>query len=154
MLEFFEHLLGSGPLAAVGSDDQRTVVVLLRGTGDLRRPSRIGFVFAFLFVRDLNEAEAELGDAIFEQALLFGREIASGFFLEHPEQVNGMPCQRQVHFVLVVAFLEFQQAQLHLGLHENGFDEEQEISRWDGKIGSVCHTNDNVIAMAGSLLQH
>ncbi len=142
MLEFVEHLLGFRPLTAVGGDNQGAVVFFLRVD------RRDGFVFALLFIGDLNETEAELGDAVFEETLFFGGQIAFGFFLKHAQQIDGMAGQGQVHFDLVVLSTKVEQAELHLRLHEDGFNEKQEICRRNGEVGGVCHTKDNVIATA------
>jgi len=154
MLELVEHLLGFGPLAAVGGDDERAVILFLflgerdlngRGFGGRDH----GFVFAIFPVGDLNKAEAEFGNAIFEEAMLFGGEVALSFFLQHAEQVDGMAGQGQVEFWLFVAvFSEVEQAELHLGLHQDRFDEEEEVRRRDGEIGRICHTK-NVSTVSG-----
>lgn len=53
----------------------------------------------------------------------------------------------QVHFGFFAGlFSEVEQAELHLRLHEERLDQEEEIGGRNGEIRSVCHTKNNGIA--------
>ena len=154
MLELFEHLFGFGPFAPVGGNNSRAVVFLLRPFRTGRRgfgSGRLDFGAPLHLIDNLNIAEAQFGKAVIENPLFAGVEVASGFLLKHCEQVDGMAGQGQIDFRLFVLFAEVQQAELNLGLHQDGFDQKREVSRWNGKVyAGVCHTNHNGIAIVES----
>src|SRR5690242_10498758 len=91
----------------------------------------------FDFVGNLDVAEAQLGQAVFYQALLFGGEIAFRLFLEDAEQVDRMARQIEIRFVFLVLFAKVHQSQMHLGLHQDGFHQKHKAGRRKRKVGSV-----------------
>lgn len=83
----------------------------------------------------MDETEAELGETVFNKALFFECEIASSLLLQHGEQINGMAGDGQVGFGFLLVVFEIDEAELHLGLHHDGFDEERETGGRDWIVG-------------------
>src|ERR1051326_174282 len=80
---------------------------------------RLGFFrFSFLTGRleCLHETESQLGDGVFNQALLLDAEIAPGLLLNHGEHVDGVARHSEVGFGAVLLLAEVQHSQLNLGL--------------------------------------
>ena len=84
---------------------------------------------SFLIFQHLDEAEAQLGEGVFQHALLFESEIAARLFLQHAEQVDAMARQIEIRLGLLFRRAEVHQAELHLRLCAQGQGEELEGSR-------------------------
>jgi hypothetical protein len=72
-----------------------------------------GFLLARFLFSHLYEAKTEFRDGVLQRALLFHREIALGFFLQHCEQIDVVTGQIEIRLLLIA---EGQQTQTQLRL--------------------------------------
>ncbi len=117
VLERLEHLCGLRSLPAIGSNDEGRVGLLL---GDRLR-------FRFDLIRDLDEAEAKFGrpfstrrcSSVARLLRVFSWIMAS-MSIEWARGRFGSASSIFVHV---------EQAELHLGLHEDGLNQKSEVRR-------------------------
>ena len=97
-----------------------------------------------MFVGDLYIAKAKFCQAVFYEALFLYREVAARLFLQHAKEIDRVPGQWQIGLEVFFLVSQLQQPELHLGLHENGFDQKFKAGRRYRKIlrsgAAVCHT--------------
>ncbi len=98
--------------------------------------SFLGRGFGFL-VGGLDEAEAEFGERVFEQALLFEGEVALGLFDEDGEGIDVMARDGKVALGLLFAFVDGHESEEHLGLGAERNDQKSKRRRgeWEGRLG-------------------
>ena len=100
---------------------------------DLQRKRHLGFRRSRFghFVRNLHEAEPQLGQRIFGEALLFERQVSLGLLHQDANQVDGVA--RQVEVGLDFFLLpEGHQPKLHFGLRPHGKNQERKRGRGQG----------------------
>src|SRR5947209_524499 len=102
--------------------EPRTVIFAEDSTsGFLRR--RFGGLF-----RNLDKAEPQFREGIFQQALLFHGQIALGFVEQNAHQIDGVARQRQFRLGLFI-FAEGHHSKLHFALRAQRQHEESERRR-------------------------
>ena len=131
--------VGGSADVAVATDGGHAYAGAGAEDSDRERLSHLGFLgrgFGFL-VGGLDEAEAEFGERVFEQALLFDGEVALGLFDEDGEGIDVMARDGKVALGLLFAFVDGHESEEHLGLGAERNDQKSKRRRgeWEGRLG-------------------